>query len=703
VATPDRRRRAGRAGEEEKEEEVKRHLTTIVLVIAAVALVVYVWLDKNKLTTSEQKARESSVFPAWRRDELTRIEIAHEGETVVLARENKDASWRMTSPREERVDQGAAERLTTTLEFANRVRPVVANDALGLEHPRASGAVTMGAMTFHIVLGGPSPRPEGSSYAKVDDGAPFVCSKELTEALLASSDTYRDRSVVPYLSLDLSKLEVTHPAGGFVVERLDLRSFKVAGLDLLASRHALDRAWSALAEMRAEAFPKDADADRLTANPQLTIRMTPKDNTKGMAELVVGGECPGHKDDVVVLRKQPTRAAACAPKGAIDALRGIAPAELVDRTPFSFRHDEIEEVRWEGGEAKPIGADVPPRIELARKGVGFHEREPVDRELPPEEAEAARELLVAIEKTVAKDVQPGHGAPFTSIAKAKVWAGDHDETVEVGAVDKDAVVVRRLRDDARLTLSPAEARRLVPRETTLRPLTLMKETRRVTRVALRCGVDQDLEDTGSGLKLVKPAGYETDGSITQLVEALVRGKVLEWNADRDDGSFGIKEDGCRVTLSFEDGNNPRTVLFGAAAEGGVFGRMSDERAVFVASKGLETLVRTIYVSRAMLRVEDAEKVTATVKGKPVPAKPQGLATFFAERVASVGSSDVGPVDLELVVTREGGSQRIVCSASEAGTRRCATRSATAKAVFEVKASTIAQILEISDAGKPDAG
>jgi hypothetical protein len=682
---------------------VKRHLTTILLVVAAAALALYLLLTKDRLTTTEQKGREHLVFPAWRRDDVTRLEVTHEGETIVLERANREALWRMTSPREERVDQSAAERLTTTMEFATRLRPVVAGDTLGLDRPRATGVVKMGTLQFTIALGGASPRPEGSSYFRIDDGAPFVGSKELADALLAGSDAYRDRSVIPYLSLEMSKFEVIHGAqgqSGFIVERFDERSFRIPSLEVLASKKALDRAWSAVAEMRAEAFPKDADADRLTANPQMTLRLTPKDTTKGIAELVVGGACPGHPDDVVVLRKQPTRAAACAPKGAIDQLREITPAMLVDTGPFSFRHDEIEEIRFEGDDVKTI--------ELARRGTGFHQRKPVDRELSAAEGEAVSELLVMLEKTAASDVKAGRGAPFTSIAKAKIWVSERSEEVEVAAAEDGKAVVRRVRDDARLTLTAAQARRLVPRETTLRPLGLVtNETRKVTRAALRCGVEQDLEDTGAGLKLVKPVGYETDGKIRQLTDTLLRGKVLEWNADRDDGSFGITEDGCRVTLSFADGNTPLTVRLGRQGEGGVFGAVDGERGVFITGQSLETMMRTIYVSLASLRIEDATKVEAKVAGGRRAANAAELSGLFADRVISLGSSDVGPIELELLVTRPeaGAPRRIVCSPSDGDFRRCATPSV--KAVFEVKDAVLGKIVPpvpsaISDAGTPDA-
>src|SRR5262249_37830898 len=160
--------------------------------------------------------------------------------------------------------------------------------------------------------------------------AALVVSKEVTDALLSPADRYRDRTVVPYLSLELSRFEVKHPGGGFAIERIDERSFKIAGLDVLAGRSELDKVWSALAETRAESFPKEADIDRLTKVPRLTITMTPKDASKGGAELVFGEACPGHPNDVAVVRTKPTPGVACGPKGALETLLGVSPASLVD-------------------------------------------------------------------------------------------------------------------------------------------------------------------------------------------------------------------------------------------------------------------------------------------------------------------------------------------------------------------------------------
>jgi len=650
---------------------MKRHATSIVLFVVALAIGLWLWVDRGRVTSGERSARDKSVFPAWRRDDLARIVVAHDGETIVLERDAKvDSAWRLTSPRQERADQAAAERLVTTLEFASRVRNVDEGAELGLGAPRAQGTIVMGAVTFRFALGAPSPRPEGSSYFRVDDGAPFVVSKELTEALLASSDGLRDRTVVPYLSLEIARFEAVHAGGGFALERRDARSFEVVGTGVFAGRAESDKVWSALAEMRAESFPRDVDLKE----PRLTLRMTSKEPGRPAGEILVGGACPGHANDVLVLRTEPTRVLACAPKGVLDALVAIKPEDLVDRRPFSFRHDEIEELRLEGERT----------VEIARRGKGYHQRFPEDRELTPGEADAASELLVRLEQSRADTVTRG-GGPFTAVAKARASAGGHDETVEVGAFG-ETVTLRRVRDDARLVVSRAVARRLLPRATALKPRAITAETRRVKRVVLRCGTPQELVDEGAGFRLVSPPGYEADGAILQLVEGLLRDKALVWVADVDDGSFGLVET-CKVVLVFEDGNAPLTVRFGAEGEGGVYAKLEGASEVFVAPRSLETLAKRIYVSTAALGVdpEAVSSLSLVRGGTTLRREPSAVRALVADRVASLGG-EVGPVEVEIVVgLADGGApKRIRCGPLAGEHRRCTTPGV--KASFEVHRS-----------------
>ncbi|MDB5221279.1 MAG: hypothetical protein JWO86_9206, partial [Myxococcaceae bacterium] len=651
---------------------MKKHAGTIVLVALAVALVVWLVLDRDRVTEGERKRRENSAFVVWRREELTRISIAHDGESIVLERdrpssdkpssEGKEGQWRLTSPRQERADPVAVERLLTTLEFANVARKVADGAPLGLDNPRAVGAVRMGGLEVSFALGGPSPRPEGSSYFRVGDATPIVISKEVADALLAPSDTYRDRTVVPYLATELARVEVKHGDRGFSLARIDDHSFRVEETGVLAARAGVDRLWAALAEMRAEAFPKDADAERLTAHPVATVKLFPKDASKPAAELVVGEACPGHPADVVVLRKAPHRVAACAPQDIVGYLSGDA-AGLADKHPFSLRMDEIEELRLEHG---------AETIEIARKGTGFHQRAPTDRELSEAEADAATQLLERIAISEAKAVSRGasNASPFVSTGRAVVRTGEREQVVEIGAPGPDGrTTLRRLIDDARLEVDASVLRRLVPRGTTLRPRTVLDhEARRPTRVLLRCGVDQELVDKGEGFRLVTPTGYETDGAILQLVDALTKGRIDVWVADEDDGSFGFTKDGCHVILTFEDGNAPVTVWFGAEAEGGVYVKAEPRTGVLVAPRAVRDLAKSLYVSRGMLRTDAAkiERVKVTSHGRPVTprdavAATEALAALYVDRVVSLTKLDGAPdLVIDVAVTEGGPPRRIAC-------------------------------------------
>jgi hypothetical protein len=659
---------------------VKKHATTIVLVVLALGLVLWLWLDRDRVTAGERKGRENNAFVVWRRDELTKVSIVHDGEAIVLERdgavagkaggEGKEGKWRMTSPRVERADAVAVERLLATLELATVARKVGPGPPLGLDTPRAAGHVWMGGLDVAFALGGPSPTPEGSSYLRVGSEPPVVVTKEVAEALLAPSDRYRDRTVVPYLATELSRFEAKHERGAFTLERINEQSLRVTEVGVLASRAAVERLWAALAEMRAEAFPNDADIDRLTAHPAVTLELTPKDTTKPPAELVLGEACPGHPADIVVLRRAPSRAAACAPKDVVATF--LASAEsLVEKHPLPLRMDEMEELRLEH--------DGSPPLELARKGTGFHQRAPVDRDLTGPEADAATELFTRIAHSEATSVTRG-GAPFTSVGRAVVRFGEHEQVLEVSAPGEGGhATLRRLLDDARLDVDASVYRRLLPRATSVRPRTVLEDTtKRPTRLLLRCGKDQELVDRGEGFRLVAPAVYETDGSIIQLAEMLSKNHIDTWVADADDGSFGFTKDGCHVVLGFADGNAPVTVWFGAEAEGGIYVRVDTRPGVLVAPRALRDLARTIYVSRGLLRTEAArvESVRVTQDGKLVAKKDltelrDALAGLFAQKVVSFDKPEGPPnLVLEITVSEGGPRRRITCRSTSPTERYC---------------------------------
>ncbi len=582
--------------------------------------VVYAYVDRDRVTESEKKSRASNVFPAWRREELTRLAIDHDGESIVLERSKDDAGdpeWRMRAPFDhEKANQEAVDKLASVLEFANVVRKVDAStpaSATKIDAPRAHGVVAMGALSYRFALGGDAPTPEGAAYLRVDDLGTVVVTRDVVTALMQKSDAYRSRSLVPYLSIELARLDVKSDAGTVAITRADDVSFTL-GNGLRASRSKLDTIWSALAEMRADVFVGDAVAAPLVATPRVTIAMTPKDATRPAGVLRVGGACPANETDIVVTRDAPTKLAACAPKAVLEGL-ATNDAALVDARLFAAHDDEIAELRIE---TLPKGAAV----ELARKESAWREKAPMDRDLSGEDAEAASALVAAIARGEGIDPQKSD-APFDAKGRITVHRADNDvtEVIDVGAPDANGdVIVRRAFDGARLHVSAAVARKLVPSAIALRGKELWGpriEGAPVTAIETHCdGVDQRATHDADAWTMRTPADYGVDNAaVTDAIDAATRARAESWIADADEGRFGFGS--CAIALEVASDGGARTarIEFGREGEGGVYARTSDGPAVFVAPRALRDRARAWLVDLHGFAPPDVALVTLERNGK----------------------------------------------------------------------------------------
>ena len=125
----------------------------------------------------------------------------------------------------------------------------------------------------------------------------FVVSKELADKLLKGAATYKSRTIVPYLSLDLASLDIHAKDDDVRIERTGELTFKIARLGLARVARG---ARQAVVRVRGDARGELHDAPT-SPTPAVTITMTPKDG-RPRGELLVGGACPDHPDDVVVVR-----------------------------------------------------------------------------------------------------------------------------------------------------------------------------------------------------------------------------------------------------------------------------------------------------------------------------------------------------------------------------------------------------------------
>ncbi len=587
---------------------LRQHATSLLLVLAACGLGAYAWIDRGSVSVGEKSRRDRNVFVAWRREDLTRITLAHGKDEVVLLRATKgDGMWRMTAPRDGEVDAALVDRFLSTLEFATVVRKA-SGPVPGFDTPRARGTIEMGAVRYEFALGPEAPTPPGAAYFRMNGGDPVVVGKELAVDLMKGVDAFRTRTLVPYLSLDLARLEVHGRASSLVLERKgNERAFVLPERGLRASRERLDKLWRAFAEMRAEAFVSDDVAEAAAKEPVLRITMTPKDG-RPAGELLVGGPCPGQPNDVVVIQRAPNKSAACAPKGILEGL-SVTAGWLVDTRLFSLHEDEIEEARLE---SSPTGA----ALDVARKGSGFRELAPETRDLNEGEADAAKVLVKDLARLegeiVGRDEANALRRGLTGRVTVTHAEAGEEELVELGwEADEGSLFVRRRADGAVLRVSAETARKLLPRATALRSRALWPEPlagKPVATIDSRCGgLVQHVSREGDAFRLAVdgvPVTPDT-GMILDAIDALSRARAEAWVADADDGSFGLSPSSCtfRVTFAGDAGSNAAGLTFGADGEGGTYARLDGDRAVLVASPGLRATLTAPFLDRHRLVVD----------------------------------------------------------------------------------------------------
>lgn len=595
---------------------LRKNASLVVTAVLALGLLTYAYLDRNNVTDIERTAREGDLFPAWRRDQVTQIELVFPDETLTLDKQPDDAgagSWIMSRPRADVADYASVETLLIALEHGRPIR-TAGNDVGGWDKPRARGKIVMGALTFEFDVGSAAPTPEGASYFRLKGHEPVVISKEVTDALLARGERYRSRAVVPYLSLQLDWMEVSSPAGPWKLTRLTPIAFEIEPLRVRASRAKIDRVWSALADIRSEAYFDTAQAKRLTENPVLRVAMKPTDAQKPVGIIRIGGPCPDHPEELVFYREAPDPTGACVPKGAVERLTG-PPDAFVDEGAFSYRFDEIEDV------ILTSGADT---VEIARVGSGFHMRAPQDRALSPDEARAASHLLSVLDKMEGASFVRGFHTDEPTLGKIRVRTANGDEEIEVGRS-----FIRRLMDGAVLSASETLTTAILPRKTLFRsPRIFPEDTGEISQVTADCGALQVFErdpKNPRAFTLLAPPGFAVDqAGLHGLAENLTRLRGEAWVADEDRGPWKTRTSTCRVSFRTreEAGAVTHSLVLGAAGQGGYFARVDEDPAVAVVPTSVMDLMRGIYIDTELPHPPGALVSIEVVKdGKTTTLRP----------------------------------------------------------------------------------
>ncbi|HHH12207.1 MAG TPA: DUF4340 domain-containing protein, partial [Sorangium sp.] len=355
--------------------------TNLALCVVALGLVAVTVWDRGHISTDEAKDRQHQLLAAWRVDDIGRIDIRYRDRDLRLeAARDEDGmrSWTLREGEQNRdVDEQAVHAYLQTLEYAAPVRMVseTARAKLGLTEPRLTITVHMASLRYTLRVGGEAPSPAGGAYVEVEDKRGrkrYVIDAQLWSDLSDGLAQLRSKRLVSYLSTEVGRFEMVGPAANWTLERGGWGG-RTAGAfmlkrpqhaDVRVSRRALDGWLTELGSSDVEHFVPLPDK-AVAGAQQLTL--VPLDKARAVAQLSLGGECPG--GGALLWRRKPLPAAGCIDRALARRLIIRADA-LVDDYVLGSAEGDITELSLD-----ELGGDSAD-IDVARKDQGWHMRKP---------------------------------------------------------------------------------------------------------------------------------------------------------------------------------------------------------------------------------------------------------------------------------------------------------------------------------------
>lgn len=615
-----------------------------ILLAVAVALVVAVFATRHSVTTTEEDARSTNLLRVYREEDITRLRVERkEGSFTVVRTKVEDggvSSWSLKEPIVEAAEPFGVQKLLGTLEFASFVRQIkpeeVNRTAFGLDDPELVVHVDMGSIHYRLRVGKEAPTPAGSHYVEIaGEDAPakgvVIATKSLLDELSVKVDDFRERYVMPYLSSALEKIVLEGPGGLRKLRRgawLDGWRFDGMLEDARVGRAGLDRMLSQFARTRAEHFIDASEAEKvLSGGDVVKVTLVPTDKKSKTGVVEVGGICPSSNGDVVALRREPDRVAACVPKSVLSGL-SIPPEGLVDRTLFWLRPDEVESFEIKSGDT---------RLALDRKESGFVMRAPREDTVDAEAGNGRIEAVAHATGAIAREPDRaalGLDPPRGSITMRSAAADDSkvkEETVLLGTRTPDGrVFVERKHDGVVLELTRDAARALTPDASLVRKRTVLDiPIADVARVEIDGNPRQIIERAENGTSTLKaPVGFDADGALSlELFDALRTLTADHWVADSDDGTYGLDPPSLTVRLSVRKGGHTEDHVLhvGKATVSGFFASMEGDPGVFVLPRRVHETLTSLVIdrSRFMMDASITAKVTLTTPDKSVVLEKRG--------------------------------------------------------------------------------
>lgn len=634
------------------------------LVALALASSVAVVLTSRSVTTSERLARQNNVFRSWRPAELRRVRVASlESPTespILLTRiaESTDPhDFALGAEEPRKADPGAVAELLGALEFATwlrRIEPAeVDRQSFGLQDPELEVEVTFRGVDYRLVIGGEAPSPQGGRYAELTGtGVPEpgvgVVAAEFVAQLRVDVRAFLGRQLLPYAKSEIARIELEGEGGERTLVR-DPRGWRVGNADgPRAAAEVVDGMFFQMARVTASRYVDLEGAREALGERSVQLTQVPSEGAPVRVRL--GGSCPEASDEIIALRETDPVVAGCVPATVLPALLTSA-EELIDRSPFPFRPDEIDHFTLVEGDAV---------VEAVRSGARFDLVRPRRSELELDAGNDFLQALVSPQGELHREAV-GSGkavdrkalglAPPRGSATVRGLVEGTDEavdlTVDYGPPDASGRVWLERKDDGVLLALPRQrAAAFSTDDTWTRSRSVLHvEENQIERVLVRSGGATYVVERApdGGLRLARPEGFELDGGLaSDWLSALHDLRAVRWlprgpAADRAAPErAGPDREGLEVDVTYTEGDERRRLRFSAGARtvGGHLATLDEEgrRSTFVLPSATFRTLTTLPISRLTMSpdVDHLERIVV---------EAQGLTATLERRAGELVSAD----------------------------------------------------------------
>lgn len=196
---------------------------TIVLAVLLAALAGYYWFYERGKTPAESKDKLFS----FKAEDTTGVALDYQGRAIVLQKDAQTNKWKLAAPLQAPADAAAVGGLLTTLSSASIKRTLdkkPSQDDLknfGLAPPTVKVSVTLkSGITLPNLTVGTKTALGDSTYAqRSNDATVYLADGTLGDALAHEPEDFRDRTILPFPSEPVARLEINMGGKSIVIAR----------------------------------------------------------------------------------------------------------------------------------------------------------------------------------------------------------------------------------------------------------------------------------------------------------------------------------------------------------------------------------------------------------------------------------------------------------------------------------------------------